>query len=171
LSVSGTNPSGTYKPTDYIGSGGGGNQQQLERRREHPINHPGPSGSTTFASAFGGAWLSNTTWTLKIRDDADLDSGSLADGRITIDYRLIGKPHDFDGGGFSSDILWQNSDGTPGIWLMAASSPRLSVPPVRTRRGRPIRGRAGTPGATATSTTTAAPTSCDRTTTARRASG
>jgi hypothetical protein len=119
LSVSGTNPSGTYKPTDYIGSGEGvETSSNWSGVASIPINHPGPSGSTTFASAFGGAWLSNTTWTLKIRDDADLDSGSLADGRITIDYRLIGKPHDFDGGGFSSDILWQNSDGTPGIWLM-----------------------------------------------------
>ena len=83
-----------------------------------PINHPGPTGSATFASAFGGAWLPDTTWTLKIRDDVAGFAGSLAAWSITFDYRIIVKPHDFDGD-FCSDILWQNNDGTPGIWTMS----------------------------------------------------
>jgi hypothetical protein len=96
---------------------GGRNQQQLERPGGIPINHPGPTGSATFASAFGGAWLPDTTWTLKIRDDVAGFAGSLAAWSVTFDFRIIVKPHDFDGG-FFSDILWQNNDGTPGIWTM-----------------------------------------------------
>jgi hypothetical protein len=82
-----------------------------------PINHPGPTGSASFASAFGGTWVTNTTWTLKVRDDFPGISGSLAGWSITFEYRFIVTPHNFDGNNYS-DILWQNSDGTPGIWSM-----------------------------------------------------
>ena len=44
---------------------------------------------------------------------------------------------DFNGDG-KSDILWQNADGTPAIWLMDGRTCRPTVPPAR-----PIRGRAG----------------------------
>jgi hypothetical protein len=117
LSDASANAAGTYRPTDYLGSGGAETSSNWSGVASIPINHPGPTGSASFASAFGGAWLNNTTWTLKIRDDFTTGSGSLAGWSITLDWRVIVKPHDFDGSGFS-DILWQNNDGTPGIWAM-----------------------------------------------------
>jgi len=116
LADSSANPAGTYRPTDYTGT------EAVETSSNWsgvagPINHPASTGSATFASAFGGAWLPDTTWTLKIRDDVAGFAGSLAAWSVTFDFRIIVKPHDFDGG-FFSDILWQNNDGTPGIWTM-----------------------------------------------------
>ena len=70
---------------------------------------------------------------------------------------------DFNGDG-KSDILWQNNDGTPAIWLMDGTSRDRSAPPARSTRDRAGRSRAP-----ATSTATASPTSCGRTTTARPA--
>ena len=210
--------SGTYRPSDYgtvENSGNWGLAPSLI------INHPATSGTATFASAFGGAWVDNSTWSLYVRDDAAPDVGSLASWGFQINYRIIVKPDDFDGnnksdilwqnndgtpamwsmngasatavggvgpfgpfpfnpgpswhikdnGDFNddgkSDILWQNDNGTPSIWLMngfAARSPR--APLVCS-----IRGRAGTSRPPATSTSTARPTSCGRTTTARRRFG
>ena len=72
---------------------------------------------------------------------------------------------DFNGDG-KSDILWQNDNGTPAIWLMDGTNPSPAA-----GSARPIRGRAGRSRAPATSTATASPTSCGRTTTARRRSG
>ena len=71
---------------------------------------------------------------------------------------------DFNNDG-KSDILWQNDNGTPAIWLMDGMT--LIAEPW----SAPIRGRAGTSRAPAISTTTAGPTSCGRTTTARPRSG
>ena len=73
---------------------------------------------------------------------------------------------DFDGDG-KSDILWQGTDGTPAIWLMdgfdrAVRRPRRSV-----QSGTELADQ----GAPAISTSTARPTSCGRTLTARRRSG
>ena len=45
---------------------------------------------------------------------------------------------DFNGDG-KSDILWQDDDGTPAIWLMDGTTPRSAAP-----SARPIRDRAGT---------------------------
>jgi hypothetical protein len=121
LSDTTANAPTTYRPTDHAGTGGPETSSNWSGVASIPINHPAPTGSATFASAFGGAWLPDTTWTLKIRDDVAGFAGSLAAWSITFDYRVIVKPHDFDGG-FNSDILWQNSDGTPGMWLMSGFS-------------------------------------------------
>jgi hypothetical protein len=117
LSENGANPSGTYKPTDYTGTQPVETSSNWSGLPSMTINHPGPAGSATFASAFGGAWIPNSSWTLKVRDDDPTISGSLGGWSITFDYRLIVKPHDFDNNQFS-DIVFQNNDGTPGIWTM-----------------------------------------------------
>jgi subtilisin-like proprotein convertase family protein len=109
---------GTYKPTDYTGSEAVETSSNWSGLPGITINHPGPTGSATFAPAFAGAWLSNTTWTLDVRDDDPASVGSLASWSITFDFRILTKPHDFDGSDVS-DILWQNNDGTPGIWTMS----------------------------------------------------
>ena len=72
---------------------------------------------------------------------------------------------DFDGDG-KADILWQNDDGTPAVWLMNGTDVLADR-----RRARQIRAQAGTPTRRRISTATARPTSCGRTTTARRPSG
>ena len=120
---------------------------------------------------------------------------------------------DFNGDG-KSDILWQNDNGTPAIWLMdgtnfdrrgrglAQSGAELACQGCRRLQRRrqvrhplaerqrdagdlahgwheheqaaspcPILGRAGTSKKRPISTATASPTSCGRTTTARRRSG
>ena len=65
---------------------------------------------------------------------------------------------DFNGDG-KADILWQNDDGTPAIWLMNG------IDRARQRRRRSsIPDRPGTSRTPATSTATARPTSCGRTT-------
>ena len=71
----------------------------------------------------------------------------------------------FNGDGHS-DILWQNADGTPAVWLMDGTT--LSC---TDRPSASIRDRAGTSRTPAISTATARPTSSGRTTTARRRSG
>src|SRR5262245_58919162 len=114
---------GTYRPADYelletYGYwGGGANPPPVNLI----INHPGPNGTASFASAFGGVSLKDsTTWTLYIRDDiAGGDVGSLQNWGLNITYNVIVKPDDFNGNG-RSDVLLQNSDGTPMIWLMPA---------------------------------------------------
>jgi FG-GAP-like repeat len=91
------------------------------------INHPTPTGTATFASAFDGVFTGGT-WSLYIRDDASGDVGSLMNWTVFVDYNVIVKPEDFD---FdtnvphppTSDILWQNTDGTPAIWLMNGFNP------------------------------------------------
>jgi len=110
--------SGTYRPSDYgtvENSGNWGLAPSLI------INHPATSGTATFASAFGGAWVDNSTWSLYVRDDAAPDVGSLASWGFQINYRIIVKPDDFDGNN-KSDILWQNNDGTPAMWSMNGAS-------------------------------------------------
>ena len=70
----------------------------------------------------------------------------------------------FDGDG-KSDILWQNDNGTPAIWLMDGRDVRCAGRrPVQSGADWQIKGLA-------TSTATASRTSCGRTTTARRRSG
>ena len=87
LSDATANAGGTYKPTDYTSAGGAETSSNWSGVASIPINHPGPTGSATFESVFGGAWLPDTTWTLKIRDDVAGFAGSLADWRVTFDYR------------------------------------------------------------------------------------
>ena len=71
---------------------------------------------------------------------------------------------DFNGDG-KADILWQNDDGTPAVWLMNGTNVVTQGPPA------PIPARLARQMAPATSTATARPTSCGRTTTARPRSG
>ena len=72
---------------------------------------------------------------------------------------------DFNGDG-KADILWQNDNGTPAVWLMDG---------INVRHGRAVLCQSRTDLACrrqrATSTATARPTSSGRTTTARRRSG
>ena len=72
---------------------------------------------------------------------------------------------DFNDDGHS-DILWQNANGQAAIWEMNGTN-------IDRRRGTsaPIPGRAGKRSERATSMTTAIPTSCGRTRTARPRSG
>ena len=69
----------------------------------------------------------------------------------------------FNGDG-KADILWQNSDGTPAIWLMNGTS-------IIGAGGLANPGPTGTPRGPATSTATARPTFFGRTVTARPRSG
>ncbi len=68
-----------------------------------------PTG-TTSASAFGPIPINDLATT-------SLDIGTLDMWGLQITYNTIVKPNDFDGN-FQSDILWQNSDGTPAVWNM-----------------------------------------------------
>ena len=118
LPDSGGIATGTYRPADY-----GGVETNSNWTGVPPglvINHPTPNGAATLDASFGGKWIDNTTWTLFIRDDASPDSGTLNDCGIQATLIGICKPHDFNGTltGSASDILWQNNDGTAGIWLM-----------------------------------------------------
>ena len=72
---------------------------------------------------------------------------------------------DFNGDG-KADILWQNDNGTPAVWLMDGTN-------VLSTGGALLQSRArhGTRRPPATSTATARPTSCGRTPTARPRSG
>jgi FG-GAP-like repeat len=102
--------SGTYRPADYEvveGSSNWGLSPGLI------VNHPS---TATLNSVFGGELVTGT-WTLYLTDDAFGDVGSLADWGVQITYNIIVKPNDFDPNS-RSDILWQQRDGTPGIWLM-----------------------------------------------------
>ena len=118
LPASGGIATGTYRPADY-----GGVETNSNWAGVPPglvINHPTPNGAATLDASFGGKWIDNTTWTLFVRDDASPDSGTLNDLGIQATLNGICKPHDFNGTltGSASDILWQNNDGTAGIWLM-----------------------------------------------------
>jgi hypothetical protein len=110
--------SGTYRPADY------GEVERSSNWGLAPglvINHPATGGTATFASAFGGAWVDNSTWSLYVSDDAAADVGSLASWGVQLNYRFIVKPDDFDGNN-KSDILWQNNDGIPAMWSMNGAS-------------------------------------------------
>src|SRR5262245_47310508 len=105
---------GTYRPADYD------SQESSDDWGIVPnivINHPGPNSTASFASAFGGVPLDNSTWHLVIHDDAGGDVGRLFSWSLDITYSLPVTPDDFNGNG-PSDVLLQNSDGTPMIWLM-----------------------------------------------------
>jgi FG-GAP-like repeat len=118
LPSSGGVATGTYRPADYGGVETNSNWTGLPPGLV--INHPTPNGAATLDASFAGKWIDNTTWTLFVRDDAAPDSGTLNDWGIQATLIGICKPHDFNGTltGSASDILWQNNDGTPGIWLM-----------------------------------------------------
>jgi hypothetical protein len=118
LPSSGGVATGTYRPADYGGVETNSNWAGLPPGLV--INHPTPNGAATLDASFGGKWIDNTTWTLFVRDDAAPDSGTLNDWGIQATLNGICKPHDFNGTltGSASDILWQNNDGTAGIWLM-----------------------------------------------------
>ena len=110
--------SGTYRPADY------GEVERSSNWGLAPglvINHPATGGTATFASAFGDAWVDNSTWSLYVRDDAAADVGSLASWGVQFNYRFIVKPDDFDGNN-KSDILWQSNDGIPAMWSMNGAS-------------------------------------------------
>jgi hypothetical protein len=110
---------GNYKPTDY-NSGDLEDGAHWGLSPSITINHPqgsAPSGAT-FASTFGGVWESGIgNWNLYIRDDAGGDTGHLTEWGFTLEINTIVQPSDFDND-FASDILWQNSDGLPAMWLM-----------------------------------------------------
>jgi autotransporter-associated beta strand protein len=50
------------------------------------------------------------------------DFGVITDGTSNTIISLEAPPRDFRGNGFS-DLLWQNTDGTPAVWLMNGASP------------------------------------------------
>jgi len=108
----------TYKPSDY-NSGDDESGPHWGLSPNIIINHPAGANPTgaTFASAFSGLWVNNSTWSLYVTDDASSDTGFLQSWAITFTYDIIVKPNDFNANK-TSDLLWQNADGTPGIWLM-----------------------------------------------------
>jgi hypothetical protein len=113
-------PGGFYRPADYDvaeTSGNWGLPPSLI------INHPT---TATLNSVFAGAWALSD-WTLYITDDNFGDGGGLPSWFLEITMNIVVKPEDFDGNSYS-DILWQNSDGTPGIWMMNGFN-ALSVGP------------------------------------------
>jgi FG-GAP-like repeat len=112
--------SGYYRPADY---GTAENSSNWGLAPSLTINHPGPNGTATFESAFGGLFLSgSSTWSLYITDDSIGDVGSLEEyWQLDINTQLIVKPDEFNADDVS-DILWQRSDGTPGMWLMDGSN-------------------------------------------------
>jgi hypothetical protein len=109
--------SGTYRPADYTSVGGVETSSNWSGLASIAINHPGPAGSSTFASAFAGAWIPDTTYTLHVRDDEAFIGGSLGSWTLVLDYQTVQKPHNFDGV-VGSDLLFQNDDGMAGIWTM-----------------------------------------------------
>ena len=153
--------SGTYRPAGYGSLESAGN---WGLPASFIVNHPAPGGTATLDSVFGGLFIGGN-WTLIVRDDFTADAGSLASWGLQGTAAVIVKPDDFDGN-FQSDILWQGSDGTPAVWLISGDHV-VSVGAA----GSSILGRPGTSGTMATSTATAGPTSCGRTTTARPRSG
>ena len=118
LPINAAIPSGTYRPTDYTPTEASSNWGGLAPNVT--INHPAPNGTATFNAVFGGMSLGGN-WSLYVRDDVSLDVGSLEGWAISGTVALIVKPSDFNGNRFS-DILWQNSDGTPAIWLMNSAT-------------------------------------------------
>jgi subtilisin-like proprotein convertase family protein len=111
--------SGTYRPADYT-------SPEIESGANWGlppniiVNHPAPTGMATLDAVFGGVPLTGN-WTLHVRDDASPDVGSLETWVLHGTYNIIVKPNDFDGN-HRSDILWQNSDGTPAMWSMGLTS-------------------------------------------------
>src|SRR5262245_59719373 len=62
--------SGAYKPTDYSpDSGETSANWNLAPIPRITINHPASTDMATFASAFGGVWVDNSTWSLHVTDD------------------------------------------------------------------------------------------------------
>jgi hypothetical protein len=109
--------SGAYRPTDYTDLLGVETSSNWSGAPSIPINHPGPTGAATLTSVVAGAWVPDTTYTLYVRDDEFGIAGSLGSWSLEFDYQTIVKPHGFHGG-FNSDILFQNNDGSAGIWRM-----------------------------------------------------
>ena len=94
-----------------------------------------------------------------------IDTQAIAVGvQNVVEAPALVPTHNFNGDG-KADILWQNDSGLPAIWLMDGMNP------IAAAAVGPIRGQAGTSRTPATSTATASPTSCGRTTTDRPASG
>ncbi len=114
-----------YAPTDYGLPAEDGSNWGLSP--SIIINNPAPTGTATFASAFGGL-VTAGNWSLFVRDDVGGDVGSLMDWGMAITYNVIVKPEDFSGpigannNFYTSDILWQNDNGQAAIWLMVGTS-------------------------------------------------
>jgi hypothetical protein len=126
LPDSGGIPPGTYKPTDY-NSGDLEDGLHWGLSRSITINHAAPTGTATLNSAFGGAWESGFgDWSLYIRDDAVGDTGHLTEWGFRLTINTIVQPSDFDSD-LASDILWQNSDGLPAIWLMNGGAAEMGT--------------------------------------------
>ena len=140
-----------------------------DRRSRHSPN-PGPSWHVEGTGDFNGDGKSDILWqndngtpAIWLMDGLNADRRSRTCANPGPSWHVEGTG-DFNGDG-KSDILWQNDNGTPAIWLMDG------VNVIGAADTRPIRGRAGTSRAPATSTATASPTSCGRTTTGRPRSG
>jgi subtilisin-like proprotein convertase family protein len=98
-----------------------------------PYENPAPAGSATFASALGtdGAAL-NGTWTLYVRDDANVDGGTMAGWKLTFegnDYvcslAAAGRGRaDFDGDGKTDVSIFRGSEGN---WWINRSTGGLLV--------------------------------------------
>ena len=118
LPDSGGVTSGSYRPADYGSVETSSNWAGLPPGLV--INHAAPNGAAAFDASFAGKWSDDTTWSLFVRDDNFVGSGSLGHWGIAVTAQIICKPHDFNGTetGSASDILWQHNDGTPEIWLM-----------------------------------------------------
>jgi hypothetical protein len=106
---------GMYRPTNY-----GFESSSNWSLPGLIINSPAPASTATLESVFGGVWFEGT-WSLHVRDDASPNAGSLGSWGLQGTLARIVKPDDFNGN-LKSDILWQNSDGLPAMWLMDDAS-------------------------------------------------
>ena len=158
-----------------------------QRRHGRNLADDGFTATSVGAAGPHGPWPFNPGPSWHVKGDADFDfdgsptscgsrrwhAGHLADERprrVTVGaagtnpgpaWHIKGTcDFNFDG---PPDILWQNDDGTPAILLMNGMSV-LNLGAV----GAVNPGRAGRSRASAISITTAGPTSCGRTATARR---
>jgi subtilisin-like proprotein convertase family protein len=130
-STADTNLNGEFKPVD-VTSG----DTFDAPAPAGPYTSPIPVGAATFASTFGtsGAAM-NGTWTLYVRDDASIDSGTMAGWKLTFeanDYNCsIGPPltnsdarADFDGDGKTDLSVFRPSEGN---WYLNRSTAGFTV--------------------------------------------
>ena len=86
----------------------------------------GSSGSFTVSGTHAYATSGQDTITVTLADDAPGTATAISTALIGL---APNKLSDFNGDG-KGDILWQNVDGTPGVWLLDGTGVLSSGPPL-----------------------------------------